>query len=154
MYKPKKAYSILGEENWGRLPQVVRDALLSIIDDVSDFHHQRRNAEIWVALRNRGIETKKRFEATGYSHRKEVNGYIEADHTRVVVEIESSTIENAYNDTLKILALRKAGQIDFGVILAKYNSKRRSLSYRQIKKSLWDPFRVLFDDRIAILCVE
>lgn len=154
MYKPKKKYKLLGEENWKRLPRIVRDDLLSIIDDVSDFHHQRRNAEIWVALRNRGIQIKKKFRTAGYSHAKEVNGYLEADHTRVVIEIESSTIENAYNDTLKIRALRKARQIEFGVILAKYNQKRRSLSYDQIKKSLWDPFKVLFDDQIAILCVE
>lgn len=154
MYKPKNKYRVLGEANWNKLPEVIRDDLLSILDEVADFHHQRKSAEIWVALRNRGIQIEKTFKLKGYSHAKKVNGYIEAHHTRVVVEVESSTIENAYNDTLKILALKKAGLIDFGVILAKYNPKRRSLSYEQMKKCLWDPFEVLFDEQIAILCAD
>ena len=123
VYHSKQHYRILGEETWNRIPQVVRDDLLDIIDEVSDMHHQNSRAEIWAALRNRGIQTERKISVEGYSHAKRVNGYVECDASRVVIEVESSTIENAYNDTLKILTLKKIGAVDFGVILAKYNTK-------------------------------
>ncbi len=154
MYKTKRHYRILGEETWNKIPQIVRDDLLNIVDEVGDMHHHNKRAEIWAALRNRGIETERTISVEGYSHAKRVNGYVECEATRVVIEIESSTIENAYNDTLKILTLKKIDAIEFGVVLAKYNPKRKSLSYEQLKKCLWDPFKPLIADELVILCVE
>ena len=121
MYQSKRHYRILGEETWNRIPQVLRNHLLSIIDEVDDMHHHSKQAEIWTALKKRGIDTEQRISVEGYSHAKRVDGYFRCDATRVVIEIESSTIENAYNDTLKILTLKKINAIDFGVILAKYS---------------------------------
>lgn len=154
MQRGKNTYRILGEETWQKVPQIVRDDLLDLIDEVSDFHHHNKRAEIWAAMRNRGFATERVVGVEHYSNAKRVNGYIECNTSRVVIEIESSTIENAYNDTLKILTLRRVGAIDFGIILAKYNPQRRSLSYDQLKKCLWDPFKPLIGSELVILCVQ
>ncbi len=153
MYKSKRYHRILGEETWNKIPQVLRNHLLSIIDEVDDMHNQSKQAEIWTALKKRGIDTEQRISVEGYSHAKRVDGYFRDDATRVVIEIESSTIENAYNDTLKILTLKKIDAIDFGVIFAKYNPERKSLSYEQLEKCLWNPFKPLIAEELVILCV-
>jgi hypothetical protein len=124
---------------------------VDVASKTTDFHHHRKKAKIWKALEAKGFTTDK---SRSHGNRKRYDGIIEEDGKRVAVEIESSTIENAYNDVLKILAGIEQKEIDFGVILAKYNRRRKSLDYEQFKECLWVPFAPVIKERLSILCVR
>jgi len=66
----------------------------------------------------------------------------------VAIEIETSTIENGYNDLLKIMQLLKSNAVDYGVIIFIQNnrSKRPKLTKKSIESSLIDSLDKVLDD--------
>jgi hypothetical protein len=56
----------------------------------------------------------------------------------VAIEIETSTIENGYNDLLKIMQLLKSDAVDFGCVVFIQNNRgvRPKLSRKEIHSNL------------------
>lgn len=67
---------------------------------------------------------------------------------QVVVEIETSTIENGYNDILKMMQLIKSGDMDYGVIIFVQNNRgdRPKLTASQLKSNLVNGLNKVLDD--------
>jgi hypothetical protein len=78
------------------------------------------------------------------------------DGNRVVIEIETSTIENGYNDLLKILELLQVDQIDIGIIVfidRVNDSGKNSFKARKVQSSIINAFPnvlKLFHDKLIL----
>jgi hypothetical protein len=67
---------------------------------------------------------------------------------RVAIEIESSTIENAYNDLLKIMELLKRDEVDYGIVIFVQNnrSSRQRLTKGQITNNFAKALEMVLAD--------
>ncbi len=67
---------------------------------------------------------------------------------RVAVEVEASTIENAYNDLLKIMQLLKSDEVDYGVVIFIQNNRPREpkLTAGQVRRSIVESFDKVLED--------
>ena len=134
-----------GDQN--RLPPPVSEDLQFLYDNVSSWRSKQGDYHS-VALA-RGFRNE-------YSppclHKKRVDLFkeysMEGFQFRVALEVETSTIENGYNDLLKIMQLLKSDEVDFGLILFIQNdrSSRPKLGVSQLTSNIVQGLNRVLDD--------
>ncbi len=96
-----------------------------------------------------GFEVEKRMESLGRKRLDLFKAYPNAEiEYRVAIEIETSTIENGYNDLLKIMQLLKADEVDYGVVLFVQNdrSTRPKLTAPSLRSNLVEALNRVLED--------
>ena len=130
-----------------RLPQPVIEDLLFLHDKVTSW--RTKQGDYHSVASDRGFLTE---HSAPCLHKKRVDLYkeysMEGFQFRIALEVETSTIENGYNDLLKIMQLLKSDEVDFGLILFIQNdrSSRPKLSVSQLTSSLVQGLNRVLDD--------
>ena len=151
MRKPALIYPESFDES--RVPKTLRDDITNLFEKVGNWRASNvGNGELShykQIARALGFRSEGNFQSFGRKKADLCKLYETEELTyQAIIEIETSTIENGYNDILKMMQLIKSGNMDYGVIIFVQNNRgsRPKLTESQLHSNLVNGLGKVLDD--------